>query len=229
MTINGPIAIDGPAASGKSTVGRGVAAHLGWTFIDTGLLYRAVGLLALRADLALWDDESVSRLARGADMRINDMNVSIDGEDVSEVIRSAEVAAAASRVAVLSGVRRVLVAIQRRMAEQENGRVVMVGRDIGTVVLWDAPVKVYLDASPEARAERRYVEERARGGDSSYEEVLANLRARDRRDEEREDSPSRPAADAQVLVTDTLSVDKVIGRVVELAGDGGDGFRLSPE
>ena len=218
VSERGPIALDGPVASGKSTVGRGVAQRLGWTFIDTGLLYRAVGLLALRSRLDTWDDESVSRLARGADMRINDMTVSIDGEDVSEAMRSADVAAAASRVAVLSEVRRVLVAMQRQMADQEDGRVVMVGRDIGTVVLLDAPVKIYLDASPEARAQRRYAEERERGGNSSYEEVLVGLRERDRRDAEREDSPLRPADDAHRLVTDSLSREDVVERVLALAG-----------
>ena len=220
VSVRGPIALDGPVASGKSTVGRGVAQRLGWTFIDTGLLYRAVGLLALRSRLDTWDDESVSRLARGAEMRINDVNVSIDGEDVSEAMRSADVAVAASRVAVLSEVRRVLVAMQRQMADQEDGRVVMVGRDIGTVVLWDAPVKIYLDASPETRAQRRYAEERERGQGvaSSYEEVLAGLRERDRRDAEREDSPLRPADDAHRLVTDSLSREDVVERVLALAG-----------
>ena len=217
MSVRGPIALDGPVASGKSTVGRGVAQRLGWTFIDTGLLYRAVALLALRSRLDTWDDESVSRLARGAEMRINDMNVSIDGEDASDLIRSAEVAAAASRVAVLSEVRRVLVAMQRRMADQEDGRVVMVGRDIGTVVLWDAPVKIYLDASPEARAQRRYQQQQGQGDASAYEKVLLELRERDNRDAEREDSPLRPADDAHRLVTDSLTPEQVIERVLELA------------
>ena len=110
------------------------------------------------------------------------------------------------------------MAMQRQMADQEDGRVVMVGRDIGTVVLWDAPVKIYLDASPEARAQRRYAEERERGGDSSYEEVLVGLRERDRRDAEREDSPLRPADDAHRLVTDSLSREDVVERVLALAG-----------
>ncbi len=217
MTHRGPIALDGPVASGKTTVGRGVAQTLGWTFIDTGLLYRAVGLLALRANLADWNNDAVARLAQQSEMAIDDSRVTIDGEDVSDVIGSPEVASAASRVAVLSDVRRVLVAMQRKMAEQEAGRVVMVGRDIGTVVLWDAPVKIYLDASAEARAQRRYREAVDRGEDSNYERVLSELQERDKRDAERIDSPLKPAEDAHVLLTDSLTPQQVIDHVLHLA------------
>ena len=217
MTHRGPIALDGPVASGKTTVGRGVAQTLGWTFIDTGLLYRAVGLLALRANLEDWNNDAVARLAQQSEMAIDDSRVTIDGEDVSDVIGSPEVANAASRVAVLSDVRRVLVTMQRNMAEQENGRVVMVGRDIGTVVLWDALVKIYLDASAEARAQRRYREAVDRGEDSNYEQVLSELRERDQRDAERADSPLKPAQDAHVLLTDSLAPQQVIDRVLHLA------------
>ena len=217
VTHRGPIALDGPVASGKTTVGRGVAQALGWTFIDTGLLYRAVGLLALRANLEDWNNDLVARLAQQSEMTIDDMRVTIDGEDVSDVIGSPDVAGAASRVAVLSDVRRVLVAMQRKMAEQADGRVVMVGRDIGTVVLWDAPVKIYLDASAEARAQRRYAEARERGDDSDYERVLSELQERDRRDSERTDSPLKPADDAHVLLTDALTPQQVIERILQLA------------
>ena len=217
VTHRGPIALDGPVASGKTTVGRGVAQALGWTFIDTGLLYRAVGLLALRANLEDWNNDLVARLAQQSEMTIDDMRVTIDGEDVSDVIGSPDVAGAASRVAVLSDVRRVLVAMQRKMAEQADGRVVMVGRDIGTVVLWDAPVKIYLDASAEARAQRRYAEARDRGDDSDYERVLSELQERDRRDSERTDSPLKPADDAHVLLTDALTPQQVIERILQLA------------
>lgn len=217
MTHRGPIALDGPVASGKTTVGRGVAQTLGWTFIDTGLLYRAVGLLALRANLEDWTNDAVARLAQQSEMAIDDSRVTIDGEDVSDVIGSPEVASAASRVAVLSDVRRVLVAMQRNMAEQANGRVVMVGRDIGTVVLWDAPVKVYLDASAEARAQRRYREAVDRSENSNYERVLSELQERDKRDAERDDSPLKPAEDAHVLLTDSLTPQQVIDHVLNLA------------
>ncbi len=213
----GPIALDGPVASGKTTVGRGVAQALGWSFIDTGLLYRAVGLLALRANLEEWSNDAIARLAQQSEMAIDDSRVTIDGEDVSDVIGSLDVASAASRVAVLSGVRRVLVAIQRNMAEQTGGCVVMVGRDIGTVVLWDAPVKVYLDASAEARARRRYDEALERGEESDFERVLSELQERDQRDAGRTDSPLKPADDAHVLVTDSLSPQQVIERVLQLA------------
>ncbi len=217
VTHRGPIALDGPVASGKTTVGRGVAQTLGWTFIDTGLLYRAVGLLALRANLEDWTNDAVARLAQQSEMAIDDSRVTIDGEDVSDVIGSPEVASAASRVAVLSDVRRVLVAMQRNMAEQANGRVVMVGRDIGTVVLWDAPVKVYLDASAEARAQRRYREAVDRSENSNYERVLSELQERDKRDAERDDSPLKPAEDAHVLLTDSLTPQQVIDHVLNLA------------
>lgn len=217
VTHRGPIALDGPVASGKTTVGRGVAQTLGWTFIDTGLLYRAVGLLALRANLEEWSNDAVARLAQQSDMAIDDTRVTIDGEDVSDVIGSPEVASAASRVAVLSDVRRVLVPMQRNMAEQADGRVVMVGRDIGTVVLWDAPVKIYLDASAEARARRRYIESVERGEDSNYDRVLSELRERDKRDAERADSPLKPAEDAHVLLTDSLTPQQVIDHVLNLA------------
>lgn len=217
MTHRGPIALDGPVASGKTTVGRGVAQALGWTFIDTGLLYRAVGLLALRANLDEWTNDAVVSLAQQSEMAIDDTRVTIDGEDVSDVIGSPDVASAASRVAVLSDVRRVLVAMQRKMAEQTHGRVVMVGRDIGTVVLWDAPVKIYLDASAEARAQRRHAEALERGADSDYERVLSELRERDQRDAGRTDSPLKPAEDAHVLLTDSLTPQQVIDRVLHLA------------
>ncbi len=213
----GPIALDGPVASGKTTVGRGVARTLGWAFIDTGLLYRAVGLLALRANLAEWSNDAVARLAQQSEMAIDDTRVTIDGEDVSDAIGSPDAASAASRVAVLSGVRRALVAMQRKMAEQADGRVVMVGRDIGTVVLWDAPVKVYLDASAEARARRRYAEAAERGDDNNFERVLSELQERDKRDAERTDSPLKPADDAHVLITDSLTPQQVIERVLQLA------------
>lgn len=190
---------------------------LGWTFIDTGLLYRAVGLLALRANLEDWNNDAVARLAQHSEMAIDDARVTIDGEDVSDMTGSPEVAGAASRVAVLSDVRRVLVAMQRNMAEQENGRVVMVGRDIGTVVLWDAPVKIYLDASVEARARRRYIEAVDRDENSSYDRVLSQLRERDKRDAGRADSPLKPADDAHVLRTDSLTPQQVIDRVLHLA------------
>ena len=217
MTPQGPIALDGPVASGKTTVGRGVAQKLEWTFIDTGLLYRAVGLLALRANIPEWTDDTIAALAAQAAMAIDDARVTLNGEDVSDAVRTPEASDAASRVAVLSAVRRVLVDIQRAMAEQANGRVVMVGRDIGTVVLLNAPVKIYLDASTEARAQRRYDESRERGENADYDQVLSRIRERDRRDSEREDSPLRLADDAHVLNTDSLTPAQVIQQILELA------------
>ena len=216
MTHRGPIALDGPVASGKTTVGRGVAQALGWTFVDTGLFYRAVGLLAIRANLEDWSEDTVVPLAQQSEMSIDDVRVTLNGEDVSDLVSSPDVASAASRVAVLSGVRRVLVAMQRNMAEQAKGRVVMVGRDIGTVVLYDAPLKIYLDASAEARAQRRHAETLEKGQPSNYEDVLAELRERDQRDLERADSPLKPAHDAHLIPTDNLTPQQVIQRILEL-------------
>ena len=226
MAHRGPIALDGPVASGKTTVGRGVAQALGWTFVDTGLFYRAVGLLAIRANLDDWTNDKITRLAQHSEIAVDDARVTLNGEDVSDVIASPDVASAASRVAVLSGVRRVLVAMQRKMAERANGRVVMVGRDIGTVVLYDAPLKIYLDASAEARAQRRHAEtlERRRRTESaerdepgSYAQVLAELRERDQRDLERADSPLKPANDAHLIPTDNLTPQQVIQRILAMS------------
>ena len=218
MTVEGPITVDGPVASGKTTVGRALAKRLGWTFIDTGLLYRAVGLLALRANITNWDDDNtIAGLARQTTMTISAGRLRVDGEDVTDLITTPAAAGAASRVAVLSGVRRVLVDMQRGMADMADGRVVMVGRDIGTVVLTDAPVKIYLDASPEARAERRFREMRERGEDVVYADLLAQISARDRRDTERSDSPLRPAIDAHVINTDSLSPEQVVDHILAIA------------
>lgn len=216
------IAIDGPAASGKSTVGQAVADRLGYVYLDTGAMYRAVTWLARQRAVPATDEARVTRLAADADIDVlpatqddgRQYTVLVDGVDVTWAIRSPEVGATVSEVSVHPGVRQAMVAQQRRLALR--GRMVMVGRDIGTVVLPDAPLKIYLDASAEERARRRWLEEQARGGSRSYAAVLAEVQHRDRIDSSRDVAPLRPAADAVIIDSTSLSVDAVIARVLAL-------------
>jgi cytidylate kinase len=204
------IAIDGPAGAGKSTVARGVADALGFTYLDSGAMYRSVALAALRADPDLEDGDALAELARGLDIQFEDGRVSLDGEDVSGAIRTPEVTAAASRVSVHPGVREAMVSRQRALID--SGRYVAEGRDIGTVVSPDAPLKVYLTASPEERARRRAAQS---GADP--EDVLEAQIERDGRDQERTLGRLRQADDAIALDTTGLDVDQVIAQVVAMA------------
>ena len=225
--VRGPIAIDGPVAAGKSTICRLVGQRLGWPSLDTGLMYRAVGYLAVERGLATDDDTALEQAALDTSVRAvdGDVLVSAGGTDPGRRLGDPDVSVAASKVAVRSVVRAVLVAKQRELASETNGEIVMAGRDIGTVVLPDAPTKVYLDAPAEERARRRHAEflaaesgaGEAIAAVSSYEEVLAGLRARDARDTEREDSPLRPASDAHVVESGGLTVEEVVERVLGLA------------
>lgn len=216
------IAIDGPAASGKSTIGKRLADELGYLFFDTGVMYRAVTWIALQRGVDVRDEDAVTRLAQEtpidaapasrSDGRACD--VLAEGRDITWETRRPEVDANVSIVSVYAGVRREMSQQQRRIGLR--GRVVMVGRDIGTVVLPEADLKIYLDASAEERARRRFDEIRARGGEADYEEVLAAVRERDRVDSTRAVAPLRPADDAVTIDTDNLSADKVFARVCEL-------------
>jgi len=216
------ITIDGPAASGKSTVGLRLAQDLGYLFFDTGIMYRAVTWLALERGLDMQDEAALTALAESAQIDIlppskddgRTCDVLIDGLDITWETRSGEVDANVSVVSACAGVRRALLYQQRRIGQR--GRVVMVGRDIGTVVLPDADLKVYLDASPEERARRRFDEIRARGGDPDYHEVLAKVLERDRIDSTRSIAPLRAAEDAVVIDTDKLNADQVFERLQEL-------------
>ena len=216
------IAIDGPAASGKSTIGLRLAHALGYTFFDTGVMYRAIAWLALGRGLDLLDEAAVTKLAEGADLDIRSASkedgrtsdVLADGEDITWEIRRPEVDANVSVVSAYTGVRRALSAHQRRIGLR--GKVVMVGRDIGTVVLPEADLKIYLDASAEERARRRYKEIIARNEQAEYNEILSKVRARDRIDSTRAVAPLRPAEDAVILDSDKLSADEVFERVLEL-------------
>lgn len=213
MTV---VAIDGPVASGKSTVARRVAERLGALYLDTGALYRAVGLLAREAGAALDDEAAVVAVTERARLRPDSRGRLFAGDrDVSTEIRTLEAGEAASRVSAHPGVRRLLVEQQRRLAEGAD--VVMEGRDIGTNVFPDAAVKVYLDAAPQVRAARRHAELVQAGQDVGEQEVLAALLERDRRDRGREVAPLRTAVDAVVIDTSDMTPDEVVDAVVRVA------------
>ena len=216
------IAIDGPAASGKSTIGLRLAHALCYTFFDTGVMYRAVAWLALQRGLDLLDEVAVTDLAETVNLDIRPASkedgrtsdVLAEGQDITWEIRRPEVDANVSVVSAYVGVRRALSAQQRRIGLR--GKIVMVGRDIGTVVLPEADLKIYLDASAEERATRRYKEIIARNEQAEYNEILSKVRARDRIDSTRAVAPLKPANDAVILDADKLSADEVFVRVMEL-------------
>ena len=202
------IAIDGPAGAGKSTLARRLAGRLGFLYIDTGAMYRAVALWARRLGVA-WDDAArLEQLARESRIELGpDGRVSLNGEDVSEAIRDPEISEGASRVSAIPGVRRALVEKQQQMGRQAS--VVMEGRDIGTVVFPEAEVKIYLDATPEERARRRMKDLAARGVAADFAQVLEEMKRRDQRDSTRADSPLRQAPYAIYVDSTGMSEDEV--------------------
>ena len=206
------IALDGPAASGKSTVGPLVAQRLGYTYFDTGLLYRAVTLLAIRQRVSPDDEPHLAALAADMAFAVRGKTVLLDGEAVSSALRSPAVNRHISTVSALPQVRAALLEQQRRLAAP--GGVIMAGRDIGTVVLPDAHLKLFLTASAEVRAQRRYREQRVRGEDITYAAALAALQRRDRLDSSRNTAPLKPAADAMMLDTTGLSIPAVVEQVL---------------
>jgi len=214
------IAIDGPAGSGKTTVARQVAQRLGLPCVETGAMYRAVAWQARALGIGAGDAARLAAMVERMDLRPEagpdcQTRIMVSGRDITDELRSPELEQLASQVSGHAQVRRRLVEIQRRIAA--GGGVVMEGRDIQTVVLPDADVKVFLTASPEERARRRMKDLAAAGQPAAFEEVLESIRQRDARDEGRAASPLRAAADAVVLDTDGLSVDEVTERVVALA------------
>ncbi len=222
MPIPNIIAIDGPAASGKSTLGRRLADSLGYLFFDTGVMYRAVTWGALLRGLQIGDEIVVTNLAETAQIDVRPpskddgraCDVLLDGVDITWEIRRTDVEASVSPVSAYSGVRQALASQQRRIGLR--GRVVMVGRDIGTVVLPEAGLKIYLDASAEERARRRYEEILQRGGQADYAKILAGVRNRDEIDSTRAFSPLRAAEDAIILDSDKLNADEVFAKVEAL-------------
>lgn len=213
------IAVDGPGSSGKGTVARAVARALDYAYVDTGAMYRTVALVALRRGVD-WDDaEAVAGLARGLDFAFrwdgDVLRVLVEGDDVTRDVRRDAIGTGASRVSRHPPVRDALLALQRDLAAK--GGVVMDGRDIGTVVLPDAELKVYLDASLEERARRRHEELLRRGDTVKYQIVHDALEARDRRDSERDVAPLRPADDAVRLDSTEMTIRQVVERVLALA------------
>ena len=224
MTNSSPsiITIDGPAASGKSTIARKLADTLGYLFFDTGIMYRAVTWIALQYDLNLQDEEAITQMAQTAqiDIRPASLNdgracdVVIAEKDVTWEMRSGNVEENVSLVSAYAGVRKALSEQQRKIGLR--GKVVMVGRDIGTVVLPEADLKIYLDASAEERAKRRYDEIIARGEKADYDDLLKKMIERDHLDSTRAVAPLRPADDAVIINTDKSDADQVFTQVLEL-------------
>jgi CMP/dCMP kinase len=208
------VAIDGPAGSGKSSVARAVAAELGFIDLNTGAAYRAVALLALREGLDLDDGPALADVARR--VGLDGDGARVDGAAVREDLRTPEVAAAASKVSARPEVREVLLSVQREAARKarERGGAVVEGRDIGTVVLPDADLKVFLQAAPEERARRRAHQT---GREAELDRIREAIKKRDRQDSERQTSPLKPAPDAVILDTTTLELEEVVSRVLDLA------------
>lgn len=216
------IAIDGPAASGKSTVGMKLAEDLGYICLDTGVMYRAVTLVALEQNIKICDEAAVCRLAENIEIDVRPASVAdrrpydvlVNGKDVTWDIRLPEVNQNVSPVSAYRGVRNAMTAQQRRIAEK--GNIVMLGRDIGTVVLPDADIKIYLDASVEERARRRHLEEISHGNNLSFDAVLNSLKMRDQIDSTRAVAPLTIADDAFVIDTEHLDADGVVDKIKEI-------------
>ena len=212
------IAIDGPAGAGKSTIAKALARRLGYLYINTGAMYRAVAWKALAEGIALDDAERLGILASTSQVdltgTVDDMRVLIDGRDVTAEVVAPDVSQAASIVSTVSAVRRAMVARQQEMGRA--GGVVMEGRDIGTKVFPEAEVKIYLDASSAARSARRFREDAARGQTLSREQTQAEIEARDQRDTTRADSPLVRADDAMLLDSSDLTIDEAVDRALEL-------------
>ena len=215
------VAIDGPAGAGKSTLARRLAAQLGYIYVDTGAMYRAVGLYALRAGQDPKDNAAVEGLLPQISLRLDcpdgEQHIYLNGEDVSSAIRTEQAGMAASAVGANPAVRAFLLETQRQMARTQN--VLMDGRDIGTVVLPDAAVKIFLTASPEARAARRWKEYQEKGQQVSYEQVLEDVRQRDYQDTHREAAPLRQAEDAVLLDTSKLDFEQSLAAMAAIIAE----------
>lgn len=213
------IAIDGPAAAGKSTVAKIVAERLGFIYIDTGAMYRAATLKALEAGADLANEEELAALLRDADIRLEPgeqgQRVFLDGRDVTEEIRTDQVTKAVSEVAAHRDIRKQMVQLQKQLAEGQG--VVMDGRDIGTRVLQDAGLKIYMIASAEERAQRRFDENRTRGIETPLNVLKMDIEKRDKMDSERKESPLVQAEDAILIDTTSLTVPEVASRIIGLA------------
>ena len=214
------IAIDGPSGAGKSTIAKALASNLGCIYLDTGAMYRTVGLMAKRSGVNTKDDAGLAELLETADIRVvmteDGQRMLLAGEDVEDLIRTPEISMAASDVAVCPSVRKKMVALQQAIAREND--VVMDGRDIGTRVLPNAEYKFFLTASPEVRAMRRFDELRNKGKDVTYDDVLADVKARDLQDTTRKESPLTLAPDATEVQTDDLNAEEVVQVIMALMG-----------
>ncbi|KAF0111528.1 MAG: cytidylate kinase [Chloroflexi bacterium] len=216
------IAIDGPAASGKSTLAEKIARKLGYFFFDTGVMYRAVTLAALKQFNQVDDERNVTLLSEKIQIDVQSpsvddgrlMDVLVDGKDVTWEIRTPYVDRNVSKVSAYTGVRNAMTDQQRRIGAR--GNMVVVGRDIGTVVFPEAKQKIYLDASPEERARRRFAEVQQRGEKTTYEEILSSIKRRDAIDSTRAMAPLKPAEDAFVINSDGKTIEQVVEEVVQL-------------
>ncbi len=215
-------AIDGPAGAGKSTVARRLARRLGFTYLDTGAMYRATAWLALEGGIDAQDEASLIRLAAESLIEFGPLtedlkqSLSVNGLDATSAIRTPEVSALTSKIAAVPTLREVMVNAQRAISARATVGVVLEGRDIGTVVFPDAELKVFLTASPEERARRRFVELQRSGIERSFADVLKDQIERDERDSGREAGPLTPAADAVFVDTDGKSIDEVVAEIAEL-------------
>lgn len=213
------IAIDGPSGAGKSTFGKLLAKKLNLLYLDTGAMYRAVGLAVWRAGIDIADKEKIIATAENSEIELvgesNNLQVLLNGKDVSKEIRTNDVSQTASIVSGISEVRRTLVKRQRQLGENSENGAVLDGRDIGTVVFPNADIKFFLTAKPEARAKRRFEEDLEKGRAISYEETLAEINKRDERDVSREDSPLKIAEDAVVIDTSEMNETEVYEKMLE--------------
>ncbi len=212
------IAIDGPAGAGKSTISKLAAKRLGYVYIDTGAMYRTVGLAALNAGINTNSESDLAEIIDDIDIGIINSDGAqrffLNGSDVTETIREPEVSVAASNVATIPAVRLKLVELQRKMAE--NGNVIMDGRDIGTYVLPDAEIKIFLTASVDERARRRFEELRQKGAEVDFEEVKRDIEYRDKNDSEREFAPLKPAQDSIILDCTDLTIEEVTDKIMSM-------------
>lgn len=223
MVLN--IAMDGPVGAGKSSIADAVAKRLGILHLDTGAMYRAIGLTALEKGVPVQDEQAVTALCQALSMTVghaaDGQHTLVDGRDVTGFIRTPEVSMAASTVAKYAGVRAAMVALQRRLAQKTP--MLVDGRDIGTRVLMNAPVKIFLTASAEERARRRYQEMVNKGMDANFDDVLRDLRARDEQDMHRAVDPLRAAEDAVTVDSTHLTFDEVVEAILRIVADKTEG------
>jgi cytidylate kinase len=211
------VAIDGPAGSGKGTVTKIVAKKLDLQYIDTGAMYRCIALEMLKDNVGLEDDEKIKDILNNTTIDLQGSKVFLNNRDVTQEIRTIEVSNFTSPVSAIGFIREKMVELQRELAEGKN--VIMEGRDIGTVVFQNAEVKIYLDATPEERARRRFEQNEKNGIESSYEQILKDIIQRDTRDMSRENSPLKKADDAILIDTTKLTIDEVIEKIIAIINE----------